>query len=176
VKNRRSLRIRIGVLALAAAGALVSSVTGYETGIRAASNFGRFFREMIAFIPALFLWIGLLDAWIPRQRVEHHVGKDSGLRGVGWVILLAMLQAGPLYGAFPVTYLLWKKGCSVRNIFIYLGAFSTLKIPMLAFETGFLGWRFTLVRSLLTLPVFIGIAFAMERLTRKHGFSVEDPR
>jgi hypothetical protein len=54
------------------------------------------------------------------------------------VILLAMLQAGPLYGAFPVAYLLWKKGASIKNIFIYLGAFSTLKILMLTFEIGFL--------------------------------------
>ncbi len=42
--------------------------------------------------------------------------------GIFWVVLLAMLQAGPLYAAFPVAALLWKKGCSVRNVFIYLGA------------------------------------------------------
>ncbi len=131
---------------------------------------------MIAFLPVLFILIGLLDVWVPREKVERHVGKESGIKGSVWVILLAMLQAGPLYGAFPVSHMLWKKGCSTRNIFIYLGAFSTLKIPMLTFETGFLGWRFTLVRTALTLPVFILIAFAMEHLTAKKGFSVNDPR
>jgi uncharacterized membrane protein YraQ (UPF0718 family) len=164
------------ILVAAAAGAFVSSKTGFQTGIRAVSHFNSFFLEMIVFLPVLFILIGLLDVWIPRERVERHVGKESGMKGIFWVILLAMLQAGPLYGAFPVSYMLWKKGCSVRNIFIYLGAFSTLKIPMLTFETGFMGWRFTLVRTALTLPVFIMIAFAMERLTSKKGFSMNDPR
>jgi uncharacterized membrane protein YraQ (UPF0718 family) len=164
------------ILVMAAAGAIVSRETGFQTGTRAVSHFSAFFLEMIAFLPVLFVLIGLLDVWFPRERVERHVGKESGIKGSLWVILLAMLQAGPLYGAFPVSYILWKKGCSVRNIFIYLGAFSTLKIPMLTFETGFLGWRFTLVRTVFTLPVFIVIAFLMERLTRKTGFSMNDPR
>jgi uncharacterized membrane protein YraQ (UPF0718 family) len=176
VKINRSLLIRIVILAVAAIGAFVSWKTGFQTGTRAVSHFSSFFLEMIVFFPVLFILIGLLDVWIPRERVESHVGKESGIRGIFWVILLAMLQAGPLYGAFPVSYMLWKKGCSVRNIFIYLGAFSTLKIPMLTFETGFLGWRFTLVRTALTLPVFILIAFAMERLTDKKGFSMNNPR
>ena len=75
-----------------------------------------------------------------------------------------MLQVGPLYGAFPVAFLLWRKGASTRNIFIYLGAFTTMKIPMLSFEIGFLGWRFSLMRTLLSLPVFIIIAVIMEKL------------
>jgi uncharacterized membrane protein YraQ (UPF0718 family) len=176
VKINRSLLIRTVILAVAAIGAFVSSKAGFQTGTRAVSHFSTFFLEMIAFLPVLFVLIGLLDVWLPRERVERHIGKESGIRGIFWVILLAMLQAGPLYGAFPVSYMLWKKGCSVRNIFIYLGAFSTLKIPMLTFETGFLGWRFTLVRTALTLPVFILIAFAMERLTVKKEFSMNDPR
>jgi len=167
--------MRLAVIVLAAAAAFVSSKTGFQAGTRAVSHFGAFFLEMIAFLPALFILIGLLDVWIPREKVERHIGKESGARGMVWVILLAMLQAGPLYGAFPVSYLLWKKGCSVRNIFIYLGAFATLKIPMLTFETGFLGWRFTLVRTVLTLPVFTLIAFAMERLIDKKGLSMNVP-
>ena len=174
MKINRSLLIRTVILVVAAIGAFVSWKTGFHTGIRAVSHFSTFFLEMIAFLPVLFVLIGLLDVWLPRERVERHIGKESGVRGIFWVILLAMLQAGPLYGAFPVSYMLWKKGCSVRNIFIYLGAFSTLKIPMLTFETGFLGWRFTLVRTALTLPVFILIAFAMERLTDTKGFSMKE--
>jgi uncharacterized membrane protein YraQ (UPF0718 family) len=39
-----------------------------------------------------------------------------------------------------------------------------MKIPMLSFEIGFLGWRFSLMRTLLSLPVFIIIAVIMEKL------------
>lgn len=60
------------------------------------------------------------------------------LKGIFLVILLAMLQAGPLYGAFPVAHVLYKKGASIRNIFVYLGAFSSIKLPMLGIEIGYL--------------------------------------
>jgi len=51
-----------------------------------------------------------------------------------------------------------------RNVFIYLGAFSAMKIPMLTFEVAFLGWRFSLARTLISIPVFIILAIVMERL------------
>jgi len=90
------------------------------------------------------------------------------------VIILAMLQAGPLYGAFPVAYILHKKGASIKNIFIYLGAFSCLKIPMLGIEMGYLGWKFTLVRTLVSLPLFIGIGYFMEYRLKSKNFNVNE--
>ncbi len=75
-----------------------------------------------------------------------------------------MLQAGPLYGAFPVAYILCKKGASVRNIFIYLGAFSSMKLPMLGIEIGYLGIKYTILRTLISLPLFIFIGYLMEKI------------
>jgi len=95
------------------------------------------------------------------------------MMSIVWMILLAMLQAGPLYGAFPVAYMLWKKGTSVRNIFIYIGAFTTMKIPMLSFEIGFLGLKFSLLRTILSMPVFIIIAVIMQKKFGK-TFSMND--
>lgn len=89
--------------------------------------------------------------------------------------MLAKLQAGPLYGAFPFAYILWKKGCSIRNVFIYLGAFSTIKIPMITFEIGFLGLKFSLLRTLITLPVFIIIGYIMEWYLKDKNFEVKQP-
>jgi len=84
-----------------------------------------------------------------------------------------MLQAGPLYGAFPVAYVLFKKGASVRNIFIYLGAFSSMKLPMLGIEIGYLGIKFTILRTLISLPLFICIGFIMEKIIGS-DFKVEE--
>ena len=139
------------------------------------NNFWLFFVEMITFLPFMFILVGLFDVWFPKEKVEKHIGEGSGIKGTIWCILLAMLQAGPLYGAFPVAYLLWKKGCSVRNIFIYLGAFSTLKIPMLTFEIGFLGLKFSLLRTLVTLPIFILIGEIMEIYLRNKNFEIKQP-
>lgn len=137
-------------------------------------HFFPFFKEMILFLPVMFILIGLGDVWISKEKVEKHIGNSSGIKGTIFVIILSMAQAGPLYGAFPVTYLLWKKGASIRNIFIYIGAFSTIKIPMLTFEIGFLGWKFSLLRTFLTFPVIIIIAIIMEKYYTNRKFEIHE--
>jgi len=146
---------------------LGSLFIGFQPGQLIYANFSQFLLELISFLPLMFLLVGLFDVWIPKERIERYVGQDSSWLGSFWVILLATLQAGPLYGAFPVAYILRKKGASVRNVFIYLGAFSCLKIPLLSFEIGFLGLKFSLLRTLITLPVFFVIGILMEKYLGK---------
>lgn len=119
---------------------------------------------MMSFLPFLFIIIGLFDIWLPKETLEKYIDRKSGVKGIFLVILLAMLQAGPLYGAFPVAHILHKKGASSRNIFIYLGAFSSMKLPMLGIEIGYLGIKFTILRTLISLPLFICIGFVMEKV------------
>ena len=164
------------VLVLFTVFGIFSFSTGYKPGLEIVrDNFWTFSTEMLTFLPLMFVLIGLFDVWFPREKVERHIGKGSGLKGILWIFLLATLQAGPLYGAFPVAYLLWKKGASIRNIFIYLGAFSTLKIPMLTFEIGFLGLKFSLLRTLFTIPVFIVISILMEKYLQNKNFAIKEP-
>lgn len=146
---------------------IISYFIGFQPGMKIYSNFSVSFMEMILFIPLLFIIIGLFDVWVPKKVIEANIGKSSGIKGIFFVIMLAMLQAGPLYGAFPVAYILYKKGASVRNIFIYLGAFSSLKIPMLGLEIGYLGLEFTLIRTLVSLPLFILLGYIMEYILGK---------
>ena len=136
----------------------------FAFGRESGAGLWSFSLEMAAFLPAMFVLVGLFDVWVPRSVVERHVGRDSGPLAILWMVLLGTLQAGPLYGAFPVAVALWRKGTAPRNVFIYLGAFSALKIPMLTFEVAFLGWQFSLVRTAVTLPVFIFLAYVLERL------------
>lgn len=120
--------------------------------------------EMALILPPMFVLVGLFEVWVPRELVERHVGQRAGAAAIPWMVLLATLQAGPLYAAFPVAVSLWRKGCTPRNVFIYLGAFSALKVPMLTFEVTFLGWEFSVARTFFTLPVFILIGILMERI------------
>jgi uncharacterized membrane protein YraQ (UPF0718 family) len=154
---------------------LLSFIIGFQPGKAVFTNFTQSVIEMVTFIPFLFIIVGLLDAWVPKDKVQKHIGQKSGIKGIVLVILLAMLQAGPLYGAFPVAYLLYKKGAGVRNIFIYLGAFSSLKIPMLGIEIGYLGIQFTSARTLVSLPLFIGIGYLMEWYLKDKNFKVIEP-
>ena len=152
---------------------LASRIFNYNLGIEVSNQFFLFFVEMITFLPIMFILVGLIDVWFPKEIVEKHIGQDSGLKGIFWVVILSMFQAGPLYGAFPVAYILWKKGASIKNIFIYLGAFATLKIPLLTFEIGFMGLKFSLIRTLFTLPVFILIGNLMEFYLKNKNFEIK---
>jgi uncharacterized membrane protein YraQ (UPF0718 family) len=140
-------------------------------GLRAGASLRDFLIEMALVLPPMFLLVGLFDVWVPRELVERHAGRRAGAAAIPWMVLLATLQAGPLYGAFPVAVSLWRKGCAPRNVFIYLGAFSAMKLPMLTFEVAFLGWSFSLARTLITLPVFIVVGVVMEKLLPS-GFSL----
>jgi hypothetical protein len=39
-----------------------------------------------------------------------------------------------------------------------------MKLPLLTFEIAYLGLPFSLARTLVTLPVFVALAFLLERL------------
>ena len=147
---------------------------GFDPGKTIYQSFTKSFIEMITFIPFLFIIVGLFDVWFPKEKIEKHIGKDSGIKGILMVVILAMFQAGPLYGAFPVAHILYKKGASIKNIFIYLGAFSTLKIPMLGIEIGYLGLKFTLARTLVALPLFIAVGYFMEWYLNNKEFKVNE--
>lgn len=147
----------------------------YNPGIQIfKNNFWMFFKEMILVLPVMFILIGLFDVWIPEERVQKHIGEVSGIKGIMVVMLLAFIQAGPLYAAFPVAYLLWEKGCSPANVFIYLSAFTTAKIPMLTFEIGFLGLKFSLLRILITIPVFILIGIIMGKYFKRNKCGINE--
>lgn len=69
-----------------------------------------------------------------------------------------------LYGAFPVAAVFMRKGVKFTNLLIFLGAWSTTKIPMFQFELSSLGVGFALSRLLVNIPGIIGMAFLL-RLT-----------
>ncbi|MEX2371436.1 MAG: permease [Bacteroidales bacterium] len=154
---------------------IYSYVSDYGPGIEIAEgNFRSFITELFTLLPLMFILLGLFDVWVPREKVQKHIGTGSGFKGSLLVSLLAFMQAGPLYAAFPVAFTLWKKGCSRFNIFLYLGAFSTMKIPMLMFEIGFLGVKFSLMRILLTIPAIVAIAFIMEYMYKNKPFEIKE--
>jgi uncharacterized membrane protein YraQ (UPF0718 family) len=83
--------------------------------------------------------------------------------------LLGSAAAGPLYAAFPFAAVMLKKGTSFMNVLIFIGAWSTTKIPMLAFEAASMGMTFTLVRLALSLVGIPLIAWITDRVIGQSG-------
>ena len=119
--------------------------------------------EMLSVIPPIFILLGLLDVWVDRATMMKYTGKGSGFKGVLIAFLLGSAAAGPLYAAFPVAGVMIKKGSSLMNVFIFIGAWSTTKIPMLTFEAASLGLPFTLTRLALSIMGIMGIALITQR-------------
>jgi uncharacterized membrane protein YraQ (UPF0718 family) len=153
---------------LVVAGAvMVFTLINREIGIKALSITAFSFKEMILVIPPIFVLLGLLDIWVPREMMIKFMGEGSGLKGILLSFFIGSAAAGPLYGAFPVAAVLMKKGVKFSNILIFIGAWSTTKIPMFLFEMASLGTRFAVTRLLVNIPGIILIACVLSRLISK---------
>jgi len=134
-----------------------------DLGLEALRITGYSLKEMLLVIPPIFILLGLLDVWVPKETMIKYMGEDSGVKGVILALLLGSAAAGPLYGAFPVAAVFMKKGVKFSNVLIFIGAWSTTKIPMLLFEIASLGPQFALTRLLIDIPGIIIIAFILSR-------------
>jgi uncharacterized membrane protein YraQ (UPF0718 family) len=121
-------------------------------------------KEMFLVIPPVFLLLGFLDVWVPKETMTRFMGPGSGLKGISLAIFIGSAAAGPLYGAFPVAAVFMRKGVSFRNILIFIGAWSTTKIPMFLFELAALGPKFAWTRLIVDIPGIIVIAWILNRM------------
>lgn len=141
----------------------ISPATGREI---ASLSFDSFL-EMLSVIPPVFLLLGLMDVWIPKETMMKYMGKDAGIKGGIFAFVLGSFSAGPLYASFPVAAAFLQKGVSLTNVFLFIGAWSTTKIPMMLFEITQLGGRFALLRFVLNLAGILVLAVMMEKTTDK---------
>lgn len=123
-------------------------------------------RQMFLVIPPIFVLLGLLDVWVPRQTMVRFLGEGSGVRGIVLSFIAGAVAAGPLYGAFPVAAVFLKKQATFRNVFIFIGTWSTIKVPMFLFEWQSLGWKFALTRLCLNIPGILLIAWVLDTLLK----------
>ena len=124
-------------------------------------------KEMLLVIPPIFVLLGLLDVWVPREKMVSLMGDKSGLPGILLAVFLGSAAAGPLYGAFPIAAVFMRKGVKFTNLLIFLGAWSTTKIPMFLFELSALGASFAFTRLLVNIPGIIGIAYLLRMILRE---------
>lgn len=136
-----------------------------ELGRQSLSLSLRNLKEMLCIIPPVFVLMGLMDVWVPRETMMRYMGKGAGLPGHVFAFALGAFSAGPLYAAFPVAAVFLKKGVSLANVFLFVGAWSAGKIPMMLFEVTQLGARFAFLRFALNGALMALLAFLLERLT-----------
>lgn len=124
--------------------------------------------QMLFIIPPVFILLGLLDVWVPREIMTKFMGDNSGIKGIVLSFLLGSMAAGPLYGAFPVAAIFMKKGARFSNVLIFLGAWSTTKIPLLMFEYASLGRKFATTRLIVDIFGIYIIARLIDKFISKN--------
>ncbi|MBC7335146.1 MAG: permease [Clostridia bacterium] len=130
-----------------------------NTGITLFRRTGSIVLEMLGVLPPIFVLLGLLEVWVPRETVIRFLGEKSGFVGISLSFLLGAAAAGPLYAAFPVAATMLRKGARFTNVLILLYAWSTLKLPMFLFETSALGADFSVTRMLINVPGIAALAW-----------------
>ena len=143
-----------------------------DTGWRAVDLTWNNVLEMLSFLPPIFVLLGLLDVWIDRETMMKYMGDNSGLRGNLLAFILGSAAAGPLYAAFPKAGVMLKKSASMMNVFIFIGAWSTTKVPLIMFETATLGFRFMILRLGFNIVGIIIIAKILNYEARKISLNV----
>jgi len=163
----KNLIIRYRAFIIVFAAVLIFTFFNFQLGTKALSISAYSLKEMIFVIPPIFVLLGLLDIWVPRETIVKYMGDGSGFTGILLSIFIGSAAAGPLYGAFPVAAVFMKKGVKFSNIMIFIGAWSTTKIPMLLFEVSSLGVKFAVTRLLIDIPGIIIIAAILSSLISK---------
>ena len=148
----------------------ISYLIDYEKGEKTGKAFFNVIFEMLKILPCAFILIGLFEVWIKKDKVIKHLGENCGIKGYLWILLLAGFSVGGLYVAFPLAETLNKKGASLKIIFTYLGFVGVFRIPMTIFEISFLGLPFTLVRLMVTIPLFLLIGIMMGTVLKKRQY------
>jgi len=173
-KKKRNVPVR-GILFILFAGfLLISLLLDYQPGEELGGNFLSFLLEMLKVLPAIFILIGLFDVWVKKETIEKHLGKDGGAKSFFWVFILAAPMAGGLLPALPVAYELHKKGARFTVVMAFLGAVGIARAPMLFFESTFLGFRFSLIRLMVSIPLVLITAILMGRHLDRTSYSVPE--
>jgi len=148
-------------------GVLILTLINKSLGLKAINVITYTMKEMLLVVPPIFILLGLLDVWVPKETMVKYMGEGSGLKGILLAVFIGSAAAGPLYGAFPIAAVFMKKGVSFKNILIFIGAWSTTKIPMVLFEATSLGLTFALTRLLVDIPGIIIIAYVISLFVSK---------
>jgi uncharacterized membrane protein YraQ (UPF0718 family)/YHS domain-containing protein len=119
-----------------------------------------------------FLLSGVVQAWVPRSRIEHALG-GRGLKTVVLSTGLGAASSSCSYAAVAIAKSMFQKGASLVSAMVFQFASTNL-----VFEIGivmwiFLGWRFTLAEFvggvILILLMWIGIRLLVSRPLEEEG-------
>lgn len=97
---------------------------------------------------------GLAQVLLPRDKVAHWVGEQSGFRGLLIATLAGALTPGGPITSFPFVLALYMAGADRGALVAYLTAWALLGFQrVMVWEIPLMGMDFALMRSIANLPL-----------------------
>lgn len=120
-------------------------------------------RRTLPILLLAFAIVGFVNALEPQDLVRRWIGPQSGFSGLLIAEVAGMLLPGGPYAVFPLISALHQAGAGLGPLIAMITSWAALALLSTSFELPFLGWRFTLIRLVLGLPIPIiaGLAGAL---------------
>lgn len=119
------------------------------------------FVQSVKIIIAVFFFIGLLQIWLSSETLSKIMGKEAGWLKYIIASTVPIFIGGSLFSIFPLLSTLLEKGASVGAILAFITAWSG-KAPLIPLEVHFLGLHFTIIRTILIIPMALIIGVVGE--------------
>lgn len=121
-----------------------------KEGVRAASMS---LRRTSAVLLVAFAIIGYVNVLGTEALIQTWIGPESGWSGLFLAGLVGMFLPGGPYVVFPLIGALYQGGAGIGAAVVLITSWAMLALISVAFELPLMGWRFTLIRWGLGLPV-----------------------
>ncbi len=127
-----------------------------------------------------FVLSGIVQAWVPRARMERALG-GAGARQVGLATALGAASSSCSYAAVAIAKSLFQKGASFAAAMAFQFASTNLVFELGIVMWIFLGWKFTLAEfvgglvliALMWLGIRLFVARRLEEQARHHAVAAE---
>lgn len=113
-------------------------------------------RQMVIALPVILLALilaGLLEVMIPEEFITRWLAQEAGFTGIIMGTFGGMIMAIGPYASFPIIATIYNSGAGLGTTISLIAGWAFLGLAKVPFESGFLGWRFSLLRMGLAFPL-----------------------
>ncbi|MBN2839070.1 MAG: hypothetical protein JXM74_09990 [Fusobacteriaceae bacterium] len=109
------------------------------------------FMNLMPSLLAMLLFIGFILTFISPESVSKILGKDSGLPGTIFGLIIGSFAMLPGFVAFPLGANLLKAGAGYTQVAGFLGTLMAVGITTIFIEIKFFNKKLTIMRNILAL-------------------------
>ena len=122
------------------------------------------FMKNIKMLVGMMILMGVVFTLINPNLIGQLFGEESGIIGILLGLGIGSATFIPSFIAFPLAALLIRKGARLAYVFLFLVAWTSVKLPLFMFELASLGPEFTFTHVITSMVVYFIGAVVLERV------------